>query len=104
MRYHWGLGIGHTYSHGRDVRSQRYPAPTTADDLEVIQEEVPEFREEIPVPGCVTTGSRVDGDPDDVSEPDNSEEIEEPNVDYDSAEGDSATDDDTDDDESDKES
>lgn len=24
MRYHWGLGIGHTYSHDRDVRSQKY--------------------------------------------------------------------------------
>lgn len=24
MRYHWGLGIGHTYSHGRNVPSQQY--------------------------------------------------------------------------------
>lgn len=29
MRYHWGLGIGHTYSHGRDVYSQQ--GPTTSD-------------------------------------------------------------------------
>ena len=27
MRYHWGLGIGHTYSHGRNIPSQQYKIP-----------------------------------------------------------------------------
>lgn len=25
MRYHWGLGIGHTYSRSQDLRSQQTP-------------------------------------------------------------------------------
>lgn len=41
MRYHWGLGIGHTYSHGRDVHSQQYSAPTSAQDPEVTQPKTP---------------------------------------------------------------
>ncbi|KJA27429.1 hypothetical protein HYPSUDRAFT_130944 [Hypholoma sublateritium FD-334 SS-4] len=27
MRYHWGLGIGHTYSHKQNIPSQQYSAP-----------------------------------------------------------------------------
>ncbi len=27
MRYHWGLGIGHLYSHSHDIPFQKYPIP-----------------------------------------------------------------------------
>lgn len=27
MRYHWGLGIGHTYSHGQDIFSHQHSTP-----------------------------------------------------------------------------
>lgn len=37
MRYHWGLGIGHKYSHGRDTNSQQNS--TTASDDNSDQEE-----------------------------------------------------------------
>ena len=40
MRYHWGLGVGHTYSHHRDVRSQQYSSPIIAEGPEVIQGEI----------------------------------------------------------------
>lgn len=38
MRYHWGLGIGHTYSHSRDIPSQQYPAPLFDKNLEAAEE------------------------------------------------------------------
>lgn len=34
MRYHWGLGIGHTYSHGQSCQSQQYSAPIPESDQE----------------------------------------------------------------------
>lgn len=34
MRYHWGLAIGHTYSHSQDIHFQRYSTPTPADPPE----------------------------------------------------------------------
>lgn len=34
MRYHWGLGIGHTYSHSRDIRSHQYSTPPPVDPPE----------------------------------------------------------------------
>lgn len=36
MRYHWGLGIGHTYSHSRNVDCQQLSAdsPNEADGVE----------------------------------------------------------------------
>lgn len=37
MRYYWGLGIGHTYSHGQDIQSQHSsetPADPISNDME----------------------------------------------------------------------
>lgn len=31
MRYHWGMGIGHTYSHDQDLQSQRVSSPPAND-------------------------------------------------------------------------
>lgn len=36
MRYHWGLGIGHTYSHGRVTRFQQYSIPLSVDEPEDV--------------------------------------------------------------------
>ncbi|KJA15800.1 hypothetical protein HYPSUDRAFT_148660 [Hypholoma sublateritium FD-334 SS-4] len=96
MRYHWGLGVGHTYSHGRDVRSQQYSAPAegedpkVAKDPEVSQEEASEADQHS---AQVPAASGVD-EPDDVSEPDEPQ-VEEPDIDRHGAVGDSdsATDD-----------
>ncbi|KAF8956820.1 hypothetical protein BDZ97DRAFT_1763402 [Flammula alnicola] len=41
MRYHWGLGIGHTYSHGRDNRTQQYLEAFTVQDPEDVEAEDP---------------------------------------------------------------
>lgn len=38
MRYHWGLGIGHTYSHGKDLRSQQYLENLPIHTLEDVPE------------------------------------------------------------------
>lgn len=32
MRYHWGLGVGHAYSHDRDVLSQKYSTTGPEED------------------------------------------------------------------------
>ncbi|KJA12845.1 hypothetical protein HYPSUDRAFT_210068 [Hypholoma sublateritium FD-334 SS-4] len=34
MRYHWGLGIGHTYSHGVVAGFQQHPIPPSVDEPE----------------------------------------------------------------------
>lgn len=43
MRYHWGLGIGHVYSHGKDIRSQQVPTALPIDDAEDAPDELPEI-------------------------------------------------------------
>ena len=42
MRYHWGLGIGHVYSHGKDIQSQQDPIALPIDDAENAEDELPE--------------------------------------------------------------
>ncbi len=42
MRYHWGMGIGHMYSHGQVVHSQQYSAPVGEEDPDIAQEEAVE--------------------------------------------------------------
>lgn len=32
MRYHWGLGIGHTYSHDREISSKQHLKPASDDN------------------------------------------------------------------------
>lgn len=92
MRYHWGLGVGHTYSHGRDVRSQQYAAPVSGEDPNVAQEEIPEAVH----PGQLAAACSADNEPGDVSEPDD-QEADKSDVEVIGAEGDSdsATDDDS---------
>ena len=65
MRYHWGLGVGHTYTHGHKGSD----ADTTADpgDLEDLEEE-----EEHPDQRCGTSNS--DGE---VSDSDSGTDSEE---------------------------
>lgn len=38
MRCHWGLGIGHVYSHGRDMPSQQHPSPPPIENPEDIDD------------------------------------------------------------------
>ncbi|KJA18100.1 hypothetical protein HYPSUDRAFT_145489 [Hypholoma sublateritium FD-334 SS-4] len=66
MRYHWGLGIGHTYSHGRSVPSQ-HDSDTS---------------EALPKPSCPTqsnSGSRAEESDGDVVKL-RSSELEDPEV------------------------
>lgn len=37
MRYHWGLGIGHKYSHKRDISSQQYSISPSGKEPEVTE-------------------------------------------------------------------
>lgn len=39
MRYHWGLGVGHTYSHGRDVHSQKYSTVSSTCEAGGLEED-----------------------------------------------------------------
>lgn len=42
MRYHWGLGIGHMYSHGHRISSQTYPAPDALAESADAEEDIDE--------------------------------------------------------------
>ncbi len=52
MRYHWGMGIGHTYSHDQDVDSQWFPKsiPPTV-----------ESSGDVPMGGIQTGGTSIPG-------------------------------------------
>ncbi|KJA26291.1 hypothetical protein HYPSUDRAFT_133110, partial [Hypholoma sublateritium FD-334 SS-4] len=41
MRYHWGLGVGHTYSHGRDVLLQKDSTTSSTSEADGPDEEDP---------------------------------------------------------------
>ncbi len=38
MRYHWGLGIGHKYSHDQEIYSQKYSAAPPSSDAKIVEE------------------------------------------------------------------
>lgn len=39
MRYHWGLGVGHAYSHDRDVLLQKYSTTSSTCEADGPEEE-----------------------------------------------------------------
>ncbi|KJA13341.1 hypothetical protein HYPSUDRAFT_209627 [Hypholoma sublateritium FD-334 SS-4] len=94
MRYHWGMGIGHIYSHGRDINSNQNLTPASDDNSDQEEDEL------TPASGHMTaiTGALHDGDQSDDSDKSESEkELEDDeDVDYDKSTTDSDEDSDGD--------
>lgn len=61
MRYHWGLGIGHNYSHGQDIRSQQYSDSLSIHIPEDIAEDAQDLSEISPK-ALTSTGENVTED------------------------------------------
>lgn len=61
MRYHWGLGIGHTYSHGQTMPSQKYPMAEAPAEPAI---EVHEDSDEDPADSLAPCSTQVFAGPD----------------------------------------
>lgn len=75
MRYHWGLGIGHTYSHGQDIRSHQYSKSLPIHVPEDIAQNPFEISTQAPITIPMATIAEDGQDSD--SEPQNAEPLAE---------------------------
>lgn len=111
MRYHWGLGIGHTYSHIRDIPSQQYLAPLSDKNLEAAEEIPCESGSSAPAAVDASAGNEIDDVPEpndqdqddqDDQDPEDREDQEDQDLDCDSGEAGCDASDDSDGDYSDR--
>lgn len=104
MRYHWGMGIGHTYSHGSNSQQAPTPLETSHTGSEEESEMVEDTTAAQPDAPLEAKDTDINNDTPNNSEVGSASELEDRDTDFESAQSDTSTNEDGDRDTVDSES